>query len=180
MLGTDERFRGKFKKKEGNTTGLSIKKVPQRLKVAGDDPDAKMTGYLHKVVILAEFQAFYWNILDCLWDKRVWLFEPRFYLPYETKADFFYQMLDLASCESSQIVLAHSENFDLDNFSKIMIQTSKGQFNQMIKSFFFSKELWAIFSGAFCRTFFEWIILFSIQFETTHDILNLSNHHGGL
>ena len=59
MLGTDERFRGKFKKKKGNTTGLSIKKVPQRLKVAGDDPDAKMTGYLHKVVILAEFQAFY-------------------------------------------------------------------------------------------------------------------------
>ena len=57
-LGKDERFRGKFKKKEGNKTGLSIKKVPQRLKVAGDDPDAKMTGYLHKVGTLKEFQAF--------------------------------------------------------------------------------------------------------------------------
>ena len=56
-LGKDERFRGKFKKKEGNKTGLSIKKVPQRLKVAGDDPDAKMTGYLHKVSTLKEFQA---------------------------------------------------------------------------------------------------------------------------
>ena len=56
-LGKDERFRGKFKKKEGNKTGLSIKKVPQRLKVAGDDPDAKMTGYLHKVSKLKEFQA---------------------------------------------------------------------------------------------------------------------------
>ena len=46
-LGKDDRFRGKFKKKEGNKTGLSIKKVPQRLKVAGDDPDAKMKGYLY-------------------------------------------------------------------------------------------------------------------------------------
>ena len=55
-LGKDERFRGKFKKKEGNKPGLSIKKVPQRLKVAGDDPDAKMTGYLHKVVTLMKYQ----------------------------------------------------------------------------------------------------------------------------
>ena len=41
-------IRGKFRKKEGTTT---TKKVAgyQRLKVAGDDPDAKMTGYLYKV-----------------------------------------------------------------------------------------------------------------------------------
>ena len=58
-------------------------------------------------------------------------------------------MLDLASCESSQIVLAHSENFDLDNFSKIMIQTSKGQFNQMIKSFFFQRSFEQFFLGRF-------------------------------
>ena len=57
-LGKDERFRGKFKKKEGNKTGLSIKKVPQRLKVAGDDPDAKMTGYLHKVYYTFRISGF--------------------------------------------------------------------------------------------------------------------------
>ena len=65
-LGKDERFRGKFKKKEGNKTGLSIKKVPQRLKVAGDDPDAKMTGYLHKVSKLKEFQA-----LNNVWKVQI-------------------------------------------------------------------------------------------------------------
>ena len=61
-LGKDERFRGKFKKKEGNKTGLSIKKVPQRLKVAGDDPDAKMTGYLHKVYYTFRISGFFVQI----------------------------------------------------------------------------------------------------------------------
>ena len=47
-FGKDERFRTKFiKKKEGHKT-LPPKKVPKRLQVAGNDPDAKITGYLYK------------------------------------------------------------------------------------------------------------------------------------
>ena len=46
-FGKDERFRTKFiKKKEGSKPGK--KSFPNRLRVAGDDPDAKMTGYLYK------------------------------------------------------------------------------------------------------------------------------------
>ena len=46
-FGKDERYRQKFKKKDSNKSATG-KKVPKRLQVSADDPDAKMKGYLYK------------------------------------------------------------------------------------------------------------------------------------